>query len=68
MKELTTAVGGTKSAILAMISAHPVLFAVTGAALIGGGAYYLGRRQGLKRKQVADQAQPATEAEAPASA
>lgn len=43
-KEIVGAASGAKSATLAFLAAHPVGMAVVGAALIGGGAYYLGKK------------------------
>jgi hypothetical protein len=39
-----TTTGGIKTTTMAFLAAHPLGVAVAGALLIGGGAYYLGKR------------------------
>lgn len=42
--EIMGAASGAKTATTAFLVAHPLGVAVVGAALIGGGAYYLGKK------------------------
>ncbi len=43
-KEIVSAASAAKTGTVAFLAAHPVGVAVVGAALIGGGAYYLGKK------------------------
>ena len=61
-KEIASAASGAKSATVAFLAAHPVGIAVVGAALIGGGAYYLGKKMTKRAAEKGEE--PAAEAAA----
>ena len=56
-KEIASAATAAKTGAVAFLAAHPVGVAVVGVALIGGGAYYLGKK--LAERSATKGAEPA---------